>query len=61
VLRREPRHFGALSTLGSIMQELGDDQRALDAYRGALAVHPRLKGIPDKVKTLAEKVEGRGI
>ena len=43
------------------MQELGDDQRALEAYRGALAVHPRLKGIGEKVKNLADKVEGRGI
>ncbi len=61
VLRREPRHFGALSMLGSIMQELGDDKEALAAYRAALAVHPHLKDIPDKVKALADKVEGRAI
>ena len=61
VLMREPRHFGALSGLGLIMQDIGDDKRALDAYRKALEVYPRLKGMVDKVKTLKEKVEGRDI
>lgn len=61
VLIREPRHFGALSGLGMIMQEFGDDKRALDAFRMALAIHPRLQKIPDLVKTLTEKVEGRDI
>jgi tetratricopeptide (TPR) repeat protein len=61
VLTREPRHFGALSGLGLIMQDIGDDKHALDAYRKALAVHPRLKGVGDKIKSLTEKVEGREI
>jgi tetratricopeptide (TPR) repeat protein len=61
VLKREPRHFGALSGLGMIMQELGDDRHALEAFRRALAVHPRLERIPDLVKQLIEKVEGRDI
>ena len=61
VLAREPRHFGALSGLGMILQELGDDKHALDAFRRALAVHPHLERIPDLVKKLTEKVEGRDI
>ena len=61
VLRREPRHFGALSGLGLILQDLGDDKQALEVYRRALAIYPRLQRIPDVVKTLQEKVEGRDI
>ena len=61
VLRREPRHFGALAGLGLIMQDIGDDKQALEVYRRALAVYPMLQRIPDLVKTLQEKVEGRDI
>jgi len=61
VLVREPRHFGALAGLGMIMQEVGDDKRALDAFRKALAVNPYLEKLPDLVKSLTEKVEGRDI
>jgi tetratricopeptide (TPR) repeat protein len=61
VLNREPRHFGALAGLGMILEELGDDKQALEAFRKALAVNPHMKKIPDMVKTLTEKVEGRDI
>jgi tetratricopeptide (TPR) repeat protein len=61
VLAREPRHFGALSGLGLMLQELGDDKDALAAYRDALKVDPHLEHIPDAVKELSQKVEGRSI
>jgi len=61
VLIREPRHFGALAGLGMIMQDIGDDKRALDAFRKALAVNPHLEKVPELVKSLTEKVEGRDI
>ena len=61
VLAREPRHFGALSGLGMIMQEFGEEKRALDVFRRALNVHPHLERVPDLVKGLTEKVEGRDI
>ena len=61
VLKLEPRHFGALSGLGLILQDIGDDKQALEVYRRALAVYPRLERVPDLVKTLSEKVEGRDI
>jgi tetratricopeptide (TPR) repeat protein len=61
VLKREPRHFGALAGLGLILQDIGDDKQALEVYRRALALYPRMERIPDIVKTLGEKVEGRDI
>jgi tetratricopeptide (TPR) repeat protein len=61
VLAREPRHFGALAGLGLILQDIGDDKHALQAYQAALAIDPHLRNLPDVVKTLREKVEGRDI
>jgi tetratricopeptide (TPR) repeat protein len=61
VLKREPRHFGALSGLGLILQDIGDDKQALEVYRRALKVYPRLERVPELVKKLEEKVEGRDI
>ena len=61
VLIREPRHFGALAGLGMIMQDIGEEKRALEAFRKALAVNPHLEKVPELVKSLTEKVEGRDI
>lgn len=61
VLTLEPRHFGALTGLGAIMQDLGDEKAALIAFRQALAIDPHLQGVGDKVKTLTIKVEGQNI
>ncbi len=61
VLAREPRQFGALAGLGLMLQEIGDDKDALEAYRKALVIDPHLENVPDEVKTLTDKVEGRNI
>jgi len=61
VLNREPRHFGALAGLGMILEEVGETKQALDAYRKALAINPHMQKIPEQVKALSEKVEGRDI
>ena len=59
VLQREPRHFGAWAGLGMILQDVGDEQRALDAFRRAVELYPRMERIPDLVKRLTETVDGR--
>jgi tetratricopeptide (TPR) repeat protein len=41
-LKREPRHFGALSGLGMIMIKLGDKRRALAAFEKAVEVDPMI-------------------
>jgi Flp pilus assembly protein TadD len=61
VLAREPRHFGALSGLGMILQEFGDEKNALVVFRRALEINPHMQKIPELVKSLTEKVEGRDI
>ena len=61
VIKREPRHFGALSGLGLILQDLGEDKQALDVYRRVLAIYPRMERVPEIVRKLQEKVEGRDI
>jgi tetratricopeptide (TPR) repeat protein len=60
-LALQPRHFFALATLGSILEEFGDKARALAAYRKALALNPYLEGVPDRVRLLAREIEGQGI
>lgn len=42
VLKREPRHFGALAGKAIILLQQGDDQGALEAMTRALQIHPYL-------------------
>jgi tetratricopeptide (TPR) repeat protein len=59
VLKREPRHFGALTGLGAMLEELGRDREALDAYNRALAVYPTMKAAQDAAARLAEELSGQ--
>ncbi len=59
VLKREPRHFGALTGLGAMLEELGRDREALDAYSRALAIYPTLKAAQDAAGRLAEELSGQ--
>lgn len=61
IVAKDPRHYNALTGLGVIFQELGEDRIALDAFRRALAVNPYIEGVPEFVKKLSLKVEGREI
>ncbi len=60
-LALESRHFGALSGMGLCYLALGDDAKALDAFRRALAVDPNLPGAADRVRALEDKIKGRAI
>ncbi len=57
-LTLNPRHFGALSGLGAIFEELGRKERALEVYRAALAIHPHLAGVTEALKRLEKEVGG---
>jgi tetratricopeptide (TPR) repeat protein len=59
VLKRNPRHFGALAGLGQIYVALGEDERALSWFRRALAVNPNLVGVALAIKALEDRIERR--
>jgi tetratricopeptide (TPR) repeat protein len=61
VVSREPRHFTALAGLGVILQDIGEDARALDAFRRAVQANPHIRGIDQIIKRLEVKVDGRDI
>ena len=61
VLSLEPRHFGALSGLGLVLEEIGEDEQALRVFREALAIHPHLKNITEMVQRLERGEEAREI
>lgn len=61
VLKREPRHFGALGGLASIMRQQGNDKLALEAYRKAYALYPQMDGLKEQVEGLARRLDGRDI
>lgn len=54
-LALEPRHFGALTGFGIILEELDETEKALEAYRHALAIHPQSPDIKEAVARLANR------
>jgi Flp pilus assembly protein TadD len=60
-LALEPRHFGALSGLGIILEDLGREEEAMDAYKRALALNPQMKSVRESLDKLEKKADGRAI
>jgi tetratricopeptide (TPR) repeat protein len=60
-LELEPRHFGALSGLGRILEETGNDPAALEAYSEALTIHPHRPSLIRAVERLEGALEGKSI
>ncbi|MBW6505527.1 MAG: tetratricopeptide repeat protein [Rhodobacteraceae bacterium] len=58
VLALEPRHWTALSGLGTILEDIGSRARALDAYRASLALHPHQDAVKDAVARLERELTG---
>lgn len=58
VLALNPDHFGALAGMGMIWTELEEPERALEAYRAALAIHPNKPELADAVDALDQQISG---
>jgi tetratricopeptide (TPR) repeat protein len=61
VLALEPRHFGALSGMGFILERHGEEAGALTALRRALSVYPQDADVRKAVDKLAPAVEGQAL
>ena len=60
-LALEPRHFGAVSGMGLIFLERGDEEGALDAFEKVLEIHPHAQGARFQVERLRERLQDRRI
>jgi len=60
-LALNPRHFGALSGLARILEEVGDHDAALEAYRAAHAIHPHQPGIQAGMERMLAETEGQAL
>lgn len=60
-LQLEPRHFAALTQLGAMLEEIGDTEGALRAYRESLAIHPHQQEALDGVRRLERDDQGTDI
>ena len=58
-LQLNPQHFGAMSGLGTILEEAGKPERALEVYRAALAINPQMQSVIEAVKRLETKSTGQ--
>lgn len=61
VLALEPRHFGALTGLGIMLEEMGDLDRALEALRAAQAIHPHNEDIDQAVNRVERALGGQAL
>lgn len=61
VLALNDHHFGALDGLGMILEELGEDQAAMKAYRASLAIHPHQDNIHQALERLEKKATGTAL
>ncbi|WP_170290343.1 tetratricopeptide repeat protein [Rhodovulum strictum] len=58
-LELNPRHFGALTGLGAILEETGQLQAARDAYGAARAIHPHDPDLESAAQRLELLTAGR--
>ena len=60
-LKREPRHFGALSGRGLVMVKLGRDRDALKSFEAAIAINPHVAAARQNIRILRKKLGEKAI
>jgi tetratricopeptide (TPR) repeat protein len=60
-LALNPRHFGALSGLGMMLEELDDPVHALQAFHAAQDLHPHMVNVNDAILRLEKIANGSAL
>ena len=60
-LALEPRHFGALTGLGTILQAMERKEEAVRVFKRALEINPRLESVRESLEKLEREVGGKEI
>lgn len=59
LLTLNPQHFGALIGLATILEETGNDTRALEVFRAARSIHPHQPLIHRAIARIEARVSGQ--
>lgn len=57
-LALNPRHFGALTGLAAILEQLGQPEAALNAYKAARSIHPHRPDVEEAINRLERDLGG---
>ncbi|PCJ90293.1 MAG: hypothetical protein COA52_10660 [Hyphomicrobiales bacterium] len=60
-LALEPRHYGALTGLGLILEELGEDKKAYEALHRSIVLNPYQDNVKKELETLETSAIGQTI
>lgn len=58
-LMRNPRHFGALTGLATILEQIGEDAAALEAWRAVAELKPVGDDVEEAIERLERRVMGQ--
>lgn len=60
-LELNPRHFGALTGLAMIFEELRKPDKALEVYKKVLEIDPHAEGVADAITRLTAETQGKDL
>ena len=60
-LQLNPRHFGALSGLAMIFEEIDRPEQALEVWKAVQAINPNADGVADAIARIETDLQGRAL